>query len=198
MELVRGLPLTEYCDSRRLSTRQRLELFVNVCHAVQHAHQKGVIHRDLKPSNILITEQEGVPEPKIIDFGIAKAIGQQLTDVTLVTRAGMVLGTAAYMSPEQAESSGLDVDTRTDVYSLGVILFELLTGRVPMEPRDLGMHVFLARLAARETDPSRPSELLTTLGNSQKSIARARQTDPEGLQRELRGDLDWIVIKSLS
>ncbi|CAN5906812.1 hypothetical protein BH11GEM1_BH11GEM1_28270 [soil metagenome] len=197
MELVRGLPLTEYCDSRRLSTRQRLELFVAVCHAVQHAHQKGVIHRDLKPSNILITEQEGVPEPKVIDFGIAKAIGQQLTDFTLVTHAGMVLGTAAYMSPEQAESSGLDVDTRTDVYSLGVILFELLTGRVPMEPRDMGMHLFLARLAARETDPSRPSDLLTTLGNSQTSIARARHTDPEGLRRELRGDLDWIVIKSL-
>lgn len=197
MELVRGLPLTEYCDSRRLSTRRRLELFVTVCHAVQHAHQKGVIHRDLKPSNILVTEQQGAPEPKVIDFGIAKAIGQQLTDVAPITHAGIVLGTAAYMSPEQAESSGLDVDTRTDVYSLGVILFELLTGRVPMEPQGVGMHVFLARLASRETDPSRPSELLTTLGASQQSIARARHTDPESLRRELRGDLDWIVIKAL-
>ena len=197
MELVRGLPLTEYCDSRRLSTRRRLELFVAVCHAVHHAHQKGVIHRDLKPSNILVTEQQGVPEPKVIDFGIAKAIGQQLTDSAPITHAGIVLGTAAYMSPEQAESSGLDVDTRTDIYSLGVILFELLTGRVPMEPEGMGMNLFLARLASRETDPSRPSDVLTTLGVSQESVARARHTDPESLRRALRGDLDWIVIKSL-
>jgi non-specific serine/threonine protein kinase/serine/threonine-protein kinase len=197
MELVRGLSLTDYSDSRRLSMRERLELFIAVCHAVQHAHQKGVIHRDLKPSNILVGEQDGLPQPKIIDFGVAKALGQQLTESTVVTRAGVALGTAAYMSPEQAESSGLDVDTRTDIYSLGVILFELLVGRLPMDPRSEGVFVFLARLASRQTKAPVPSDLFTTLGAYQEAIAQARRTDPENLRRELRGDLDWIVMKAL-
>jgi tetratricopeptide (TPR) repeat protein len=177
MELVHGLPLTDYCDSRRLSTRDRLVLFVAVCQAVQHAHQKGVIHRDLKPSNILVTEQDGVQ--------------------MLVTNVGVVLGTAAYMSPEQAASPGLDVDTRTDVYTLGVILYELLTGQLPLEPNGEGLHVFLARLASRDIDATRPSELLTRLGTGQGVVARDRRTDAAGLVRALRGDLDWIVMKAL-
>ena len=197
MELVRGLPITEYCDSQRLTTRQRLELFIAVCHAVQHAHQKGVIHRDLKPSNILVTEQDGAPQPKVIDFGIAKALSHQLTDSTLVTRVGVPLGTAAYMSPEQAESSGLDVDTRTDIYTLGVILFELLVGELPMTPRGEGLHIFMARLAAGQTAAPLPSDLFTTLGTGREAIAYARHTDAQSLRRELRGDLDWIVLKAL-
>ena len=197
MELVRGLPITEYCDSQRLTTRQRLELFIAVCNAVQHAHQKGVIHRDLKPSNILVTEQDGSPQPKVIDFGIAKALSHQLTDSTLVTRVGVPLGTAAYMSPEQAESSGLDVDTRTDIYTLGVILFELLVGELPMTPRGEGLQIFMARLAAGQTAAPLPSDLFTTLGTGREAIAYARHTDAQSLRRELRGDLDWIVIKAL-
>jgi serine/threonine protein kinase/tetratricopeptide (TPR) repeat protein len=197
MELVRGLPLTEYCDSRQLTTRQRLTLFVAICQAVQHAHQKGVIHRDLKPSNILVAEQDGLPQPKIIDFGIAKALGQQLTDATLVTSAGMTLGTAAYMSPEQAESPGLDVDTRSDVYSLGVVLYELLVGRVPVEPSIVGIHVFLARLVSRENTVAVPSTRVNAFGPERVAIARARRTHPDDLGSELRGDLDWIVMKAL-
>jgi len=197
MELVHGLPITEYCDSRRLNARQRLELFNTVCQAVQHAHQKGVIHRDLKPSNIIVTEQDGVPRAKVIDFGIAKALSAPLTDFTLVSRLGEPLGTALYMSPEQAESSGLDVDTRTDLYSLGVILFELLVGEPPMAPRGEAIHLFMARLASRRTDPPVPSIRLTTLGESRVAVAYARHTDPETLRRQLRGDLDWIVVKAL-
>ena len=197
MELVHGLPITEYCDSRRLSARQRLELFCTVCQAVQHAHQKGVIHRDLKPSNIIVTEQDGVARAKVIDFGIAKAVSAQLTDFSLVSRLGEPLGTAMYMSPEQAESSGLDVDTRTDIYSLGVILFELLVGEPPMAPRGEAIHIFMARLASRRTDPPMPSSRLVTLGTGRDAVAYARHTDPETLRRQLRGDLDWIVVKAL-
>jgi non-specific serine/threonine protein kinase/serine/threonine-protein kinase len=197
MELVHGLPITEYCDSQRLNARQRLELFNTVCQAVQHAHQKGVIHRDLKPSNIIVTEQDGVARAKVIDFGIAKAVNAQLTDFSLVSRLGEPLGTAMYMSPEQAESSGLDVDTRTDIYSLGVILFELLVGEPPMAPRGEAIHIFMARLASRRTDPPMPSSRLTTLGSGRDAIAYARHTDPESLRRQLRGDLDWIVVKAL-
>jgi serine/threonine protein kinase/tetratricopeptide (TPR) repeat protein len=197
MELVHGLPITEYCDSRRLSARQRLELFSTVCLAVQHAHQKGVIHRDLKPSNIIVTEQDGVARAKVIDFGIAKALNAPLTDFTLVTRLGQPLGTAMYMSPEQAESSGLDVDTRTDIYSLGVILFELLVGEPPMAPRGEAIHIFMARLASRRTDPPAPSSRLTTLGTGCEAVAYARHTDPDSLRRQLRGDVDWIVVKAL-
>jgi serine/threonine protein kinase/Tfp pilus assembly protein PilF len=197
MELVHGLPITEYCDSQRLNARQRLELFCTVCQAVQHAHQKGVIHRDLKPSNIIVTEQDGVARAKVIDFGIAKAVSAQLTDFSLVSRLGEPLGTAMYMSPEQAESSGLDVDTRTDIYSLGVILFELLVGEPPMAPRGEAIHIFMARLASRRTDPPMPSSRLITLGTGRDAVAYARHTDPESLRRQLRGDLDWIVVKAL-
>jgi serine/threonine protein kinase/Tfp pilus assembly protein PilF len=197
MELVHGLSITEYCDSQRLTARQRLELFITVCHAVQHAHQKGVIHRDLKPSNILVTEQDGAPRAKVIDFGIAKALSPQLTDSTLVSRLGEPLGTAMYMSPEQADSSGLDVDTRTDIYSLGVILFELLVGEPPMAPQGEALHIFMARLASRRTDPPMPSSRLVTTGTQGDAVAFARHTDPESLRRQLRGDLDWIVVKAL-
>jgi non-specific serine/threonine protein kinase/serine/threonine-protein kinase len=197
MELVKGLTLTDYCDSRRLSTKERLELFVDICHAVQHAHQKGVIHRDLKPSNILVTETDGKPCPKIIDFGIAKALGLQLTDKTLVTQAGHPLGTVAYMSPEQAESSGIDVDTRTDVYSLGVILYMLLVGSLPVDPSGLPAHAFMFRLAQGDTQSPRPSARFTALGDYRVGVAQARRTDPEHLQKDLKGDLDWIVMKAL-
>jgi non-specific serine/threonine protein kinase/serine/threonine-protein kinase len=197
MELVHGLPITEYCDSQRLTPKQRLQLFMTVCHAVQHAHQKGVIHRDLKPSNILVTEQDGVAQPKIIDFGIAKALSPQLADSTLVSRLGQPLGTALYMSPEQADSSGLDVDTRTDIYSLGVILFELLVGEPPIAPNGEAVHIFMARLAARRTEPPMPSSRLDTKGTRGEAIAFARRADPESLRRQLRGDLDWITLKAL-
>jgi non-specific serine/threonine protein kinase/serine/threonine-protein kinase len=197
MELVKGLTITEYCDTKRLSTKERLKLFVDVCHAVQHAHQKGVIHRDLKPSNVMITEQDGEPLPKIIDFGIAKALGLQLTEATLVTQVGQPLGTAAYMSPEQAESSGLDVDTRSDIYSLGVILYTILVGSLPVDPSGLPMHAFIYRLASKETQAPRPSTRFTSLGEYRKGIADARHTDPDHLVRELSGDLDWIVMKAL-
>ncbi len=197
MELVKGLPITDYCDSNRLSTKQRLELFVDVCRAVQHAHQKGVIHRDLKPSNILVTEQDGKASPKIIDFGIAKALGLDLTEKSFATQTGQPLGTAAYMSPEQAESSGVDVDTRTDIYSLGVVLYSLLVGSLPIDPTGLPIHAFMFRLASRNSDTPRPSERFTSLGQYRQGIAQARGTDPDHLQRDLRGDLDWIVMKAL-
>ena len=197
MELVHGLPITDYCDSQRLTAKQRLQLFITVCGAVQHAHQKGVIHRDLKPSNILVTEQDGVAQPKIIDFGIAKALSPHLADSTLVSQLGQPLGTAMYMSPEQADSSGLDVDTRTDIYSLGVILFELLVGEPPIAPNGEAVHIFMARLAARRTEPPVPSSKLDTMGTGREAIAFARRTDPDSLRRQLRGDLDWIALKAL-
>ena len=197
MELVKGVPLTDYCDTSKLSTRDRLALFLQICSAVQHAHQKGVIHRDLKPSNILVMIQDGQAVPKVIDFGIAKALAQPLTEKTLVTDFGRPMGTPAYMSPEQAEMSGLDVDTRTDVYSLGVILYELLVGRLPMDPMEVGMPVFMARLAQRETNPSMPSARLGTLGSAAKLVTSARRTDMKELRKELRGDLDWIIMKAM-
>ncbi len=197
MELVRGVPLTEYCDVHRLSTRDRLALFLPVCHAVQHAHQKGVIHRDLKPSNVLVAVQDDRPVPKVIDFGIAKAISQPLTEHTLVTEYGMAMGTPAYMSPEQAEMSGLDVDTRTDIYSLGVMLYELLVGRLPLDPAELGMPAFLARLVMRDSTPPTPSVRVSTLGGDRKAIASSRRTEAAALRKELKGDLDWIVMKAM-
>jgi tetratricopeptide (TPR) repeat protein len=198
MELVRGLPLTTYCDTHRLSIPARLELFIAVCHAVQHAHQKGVSHRDLKPTNVLITEQDGQPQPKIIDFGIAKALGQQLTETTLVTLSGQAMGTAAYMSPEQADPAGLDTDTRADIYSLGVMLYELLVGELPTDPAQLGLHVFLSRLAAGDTHPQAPSTRLTGRNDQASAAAYLRRTAPDHLRRALRGDLDWIVLKAMA
>ena len=197
MELVKGLPIDEFCDSRKLSTEARLELFIAVCEAVQHAHQKGVIHRDLKPSNVLVTEQDGRPQPKIIDFGIAKALGLHLTEKTYITQVGVPIGTAAYMSPEQAESSGIDVDTRSDIYSLGVILYLLLVGRLPVEPTILGLHAFIFKLASGDSQAPRPSARFTALGEYMDAIAEARRTSAERLRRELNGDLDWITMKAL-
>lgn len=197
MELVRGMPLNSYCDFHRLTVDQRVDLFIQVCHAVQHAHQKGVIHRDLKPSNILVSEEDGVPRPKIIDFGIAKAIGRPLTENTLITNVGVALGTAAYMSPEQAEGAGLDVDTRADIYSLGVILYELLVGKLPVDPETMGYHAFLVRLASREWQVPLPSVRYSGLEYERTTVAHLRRTDPERLIRELQGDLDWVVLLAL-
>lgn len=197
MELVRGVPLTEYCDAHKLSTRDRIALFLPVCRAIQHAHQKGVIHRDLKPSNVLVTDVDGVATPKVIDFGIAKAVGRSLTDQTLVTVFGQAMGTPAYMSPEQAEMSGLDIDTRTDVYSLGIMLYELLVGRLPLDPREVGIPSFMARLVMRTTDAPTPSAKLDTLAGDRKVLAMLRRTDPDGMRRQLRGDLDWIIMRAI-
>jgi serine/threonine protein kinase/tetratricopeptide (TPR) repeat protein len=197
MELVRGLPLTEYCDMRRLNVRDRLQLFVAICEAVQHAHQKGVVHRDLKPSNILVTDEEGHPQPKIIDFGIAKALGPQGPEVVAKTMAGFAMGTVAYMSPEQANSASMDVDTRADIYSLGVMLYELLVGHLPIDPAEVGLHQFLARLMCGDTSPPTPSVGLATAAALSESIATRRSTDARHLKRALRGDLDWIVMKAM-
>jgi eukaryotic-like serine/threonine-protein kinase len=197
MEMVRGIPITDFCDVEKLPTRDRLRLFVEVCHAVQHAHQKGVIHRDLKPSNILVALQDGEPVPKVIDFGIAKALSQQLTDRTLATRIGQTIGTPAYMSPEQADASGIDIDTRADVYSLGVVLFELLVGRLPLDPTEIGMPAFMMRLMSRDTNVSQPSAKLATLGDAALGVSHLRRTEPRALKRELKGDLDWIVMKAI-
>jgi serine/threonine protein kinase len=197
MELVRGVPLTEFCDQTKLDTRERLELFAQICEAVQHAHQKGIIHRDLKPSNILVTNQDGRPLPKVIDFGVAKATAQSLTESTLFTRHGQMIGTLGYMSPEQA-GGGSDVDTRSDVYSLGVLLYELLTGSTPFDARQIREAAFdeICRMV-REVDPPKPSTRLSSLGERGSAVAEQRRTDPKKLGRTVRGELDWIAMKAL-
>ena len=198
MELVHGVPITEYCDRNELPPRERLGLFVQVCRAVQHAHTKGVIHRDIKPGNVLVTLHEGVPVPKVIDFGIAKATGQQLTDKTLFTHFAQLVGTPLYMSPEQAEMTGVDVDTRSDVYSLGVLLYELLTGTTPVDKERLKAAAFdEVRRIIREEEPPRPSTRLSTMGEQARSISARRKTDPKQLGRFVRGELDWIVMRAL-
>src|SRR5262245_31952226 len=198
MELVRGAPIPTFCDAGRLTTRDRLGLFVSVCSAVQHAHQKGVIHRDLKPSNVLVMSHDGTPVVKVIDFGVAKAIGQQLTEKTLYTQFTQMVGTPLYMSPEQAGQSGLDVDTRSDIYALGVLLYELLTGTTPLDKERLKEASYdEMRRIIREEEPPKPSMRISTLGQAATTISTQRQSDPKRLNQLLRGELDWIVMKAL-
>jgi WD40 repeat protein/serine/threonine protein kinase len=199
MELVKGVPITEYCDQNQVPVRERLELFLNVCQAVQHAHQKGIIHRDIKPSNVLVMSDDGTPLVKVIDFGVAKAIGQQqLTDKTLYTQSTQLVGTPLYMSPEQAGQSGRDVDTRTDIYALGVLLYELLTGTTPFDKERLREADFdEIRRIIREEEPAKPSTRISTLGQAATTITTRRRSDPRKLSQLFRGELDWIVMKCL-
>jgi len=198
MELVQGVSITEYCDRNSLGTKDRLGLFIQVCHAVQHAHQKGVIHRDIKPSNVLVTHHDGRPVPKVIDFGIAKATNQRLTEKTLFTRYAHLIGTPVYMSPEQAELSDVDIDTRSDIYSLGVLLYELLTGMPPFSEEQLRRAGYLEmQRVIREQEPVKPSTKISTLGDISTEIAKCRGSTPDLLRKAIRGDLDWIVMKSL-
>jgi serine/threonine protein kinase/Flp pilus assembly protein TadD len=198
MELVKGVPITEYSDQNQVPIRERLELFLHVCQAVQHAHQKGIIHRDLKPSNVLVASHDGVPVAKIIDFGVAKAVGQQLTERTLYTQLTQWIGTPLYMSPEQAGQSSLDVDTRSDIYSLGVLLYELLTGTTPFEKERFSQVGYdEVRRIIREEDSPKPSTRMSTLGQAASTISTQRKSDPKRLSQLFRGELDWIVMKAL-
>ena len=199
MELVKGIPITTYCDANKLSTRDRLALFIQVCQAVQHAHQKGIIHRDLKPSNILVREQDGAPVPKVIDFGVAKATQARLTERTLFTGLHQMIGTPAYMSPEQAGLGALDIDTRSDIYALGALLYELLTGRTPFTKEEFekaGLDEVFRLI--REQEPPKPSTRLSTLTPEElTAISSRRRSEPAKLNKLLRGDLDWVVMKAM-
>ena len=199
MELVKGIPITEYCDKEKLTTDERLDLFIKVCHAVQHAHQKGIIHRDIKASNILVTSLDGVPVPKVIDFGIAKATQQELTEQTVYTKFHQFIGTPSYMSPEQVAMASSDIDTRTDIYSLGVLLYELLTETTPFDSKELlASGIDQMRNIIREKEPQRPSKKVETLAKTvQTEAAVYRSVAPSELVSKLRDDLDWIVMKCL-
>ena len=198
MEYVQGIPITDFCDRRKLNIQDRLHLFLVVCQAIQHAHQKGIIHRDIKPSNILVAEQDGHPTPKIIDFGVAKAMDEPLAEHTLRTEDGQLLGTPEYMSPEQADMANQDIDTRSDVYSLGVLLYVLLTGTLPFDAKALregGIeHI---RKTIRETDPKTPSTRLTSLGEKARELAESRRTDVAVLAKCLHQELEWIPLKAM-
>jgi len=199
MECVKGVPITEYCDKHKLNNRQRLELFNQVCDGIQYAHQKGIIHRDIKASNVLVMIQDDKPVPKIIDFGVAKATAQRLTEKSVFTEMGQLIGTPEYMSPEQAEMSGLDIDTRTDVYSLGVLLYELLVGVLPFESEDLRSAGFdEIRRKIREVEPPKPSTRLTTPGFDTAHALKNRQMDLSTLAKQLKGELDWITMKAMA
>src|SRR5437867_1707424 len=198
MKLVHGVPITKYCDDNHLTPRERLELFVPVCCAIQHAHQKGIIHRDVKPSNVLVTLYDGKPVPKVIDFGVAKATEQKLTERTLFTQYGTMVGTLEYMSPEQAEMSALGVDTRSDIYSLGVLLYELLTGNTPLSRKTMKEAAYAEILRMiKEEEPPRPSTRLSDSGEALASISAQRHMEPAKLTKLVRGELDWIVMKCL-